>query len=205
MHQSTENSQYRFDTVKKINIFIYKCIHYKYIMVTNITKNTFKVLDILQNSLIYSMEQNKLIPDIEGFLTRKNILNKAKISKQTLSNILKRDKEFFLGTTNKEFEIIYGLSEKGYQNWNEYYSTYILPTKQELLIKDTKKIIDKYLTKKFKILEDKDLNEFHRIFMPSFIGMREPPFEIKIKRKDKFKNGGYELYKLVMDDDLAKK
>ncbi len=190
-----------------------------------ITKNVFKVLDILLPSIKSSYESSVHYPtnsndmhrhnfsylsEEKGYLTKQQIKSKTGLSKPTLRYILKTHKSLFIETPRStgsfKSDTFIGLSPKGYEEYNKYYDENILEKNLVSIVSDFKKKMDHYIEnskKNYYTIKPKELIDFWNLTHLSFTGIREMPFEIKIKVKPQYKNKK-DIYKLYIHESLEK-
>ena len=179
--------------------------------ITNISEKTIQVLFLLPTTRRYSLTKGKCVRDDDNFITQQQIIHlfkksyKKDLPKSTISTILHKNKNYFIAATNNDFEVVYGLSERGWEVYNIHWNEYVLPKEREHLAEQRKEVSEKYFEKGFRTLRGTEIIEFAQYFDIALSGIKECPFEIKVKLKDKFLNDKRAFYELFMDKKLVDK
>lgn len=167
----------------------------------NKQKKLHDILRLLKDTWHYSVEHQKLMLDASRFLTVTEISIKAKTNKQNFSNIRKKNKSLFCSTTNNKHRVAWGLTEDGMRAWQSIYDTYYLPSIRKGIASEMESYSKKFFEGSWVTINN--ISDFRKHYSLLLAGVREFPFEMKVKLKDKFRKNKKEFYELLMDKELV--
>lgn len=173
-----------------------------------ITNKEYALLSCLKKTIYHNTIEKKYVINYQYLMTQSEINKKYKISSGTISQTIKKYPEFFYSTTKNHKDILFGLSQKGLQIYHEEYVKREQESDMQKIVNDTKKEINFFINKSkddFYKLTNKEINRIYDLFVMSFIGNEEFPFEIKIKLKKKYSKNPKKVYGLLMSEKFYKK
>jgi len=123
----------------------------------NIPKNTFRLIILLKDSWEYSGVEKKFTQSVQKYISKIIIRKELNISRQTLFNILKRDRDYFDSNTDEDYNVVFGLSETGFKIYQEYLHSEIMPKDDKKLAMEFKKMMKSFLTNEYKKILHSDI------------------------------------------------